>query len=91
MISRTPEQRRFYDARLKWELDENSRMQAAFEEGEARGEALAKAEAKISQKRDLQNILGVESSDIDYLRSITTDGLDQTIASLMSKLRSRLL
>jgi len=39
MISRTPDQHRHYDARLKWELDENTRIQTAFEEGEDRGEA----------------------------------------------------
>ena len=37
MISRTPDQRRHYDARLKWELDENTRIQIAFEEGEIKG------------------------------------------------------
>jgi hypothetical protein len=37
MISRTPDQRRHYDARLKWELDENTRIQTAFEEGEIKG------------------------------------------------------
>jgi hypothetical protein len=30
MISRTPDQRRHYDARLKWELDESTRIQSRF-------------------------------------------------------------
>jgi len=30
MISRIPDQRRRYHARLKWELDENTRIQTAF-------------------------------------------------------------
>jgi hypothetical protein len=33
MISPAPDQRRHYDARLKWKLDENTRIQTAFEEG----------------------------------------------------------
>ena len=56
MISRTPDQRRHYDARLKWELDENTRIQIAFEEGEIKGreegELKGRAEGELKGREE---------------------------------------
>jgi hypothetical protein len=60
MVSKTPEQRRYYQARLKWELDENSRRfaeAAAREESKARGMAEGLSQANIKQVRMLQDFL----------------------------------
>jgi hypothetical protein len=56
MISRTPDQRRHYDARLKWELDENSRIQTAFEEGEIKGREEGEV---VGKNRMLQDLLSL--------------------------------
>jgi len=73
MISRTPDQRRHYDARLKWELDENTRIQTAFEEGELFG--------KI---RMLQNLLSLPQSTDDALRSRSRTELQAQLRKRMS-------
>jgi hypothetical protein len=77
MISRTPDQRRHYDARLKWELDENTRIQTAFEEGETKG----REEGEIKLIQTLQEILGSPVSNavvfhgrsLEQLRSMTEE------------------
>ena len=56
--ARTPDQRRHYDARLKWELDENTRIQTAFEEGEA--------SVRIELIRTLENL---HRHSVDVLNS----------------------
>jgi len=56
MISRTPDQRRHYDERLKWELDENSRIQTAFEEGEIKGREEGEV---VGKNRMLQDLLSL--------------------------------
>ena len=56
MISRTPDQRRHYDARLKWELDENSRIQTAFEEGEIKGREEGEVVGKNGMLQDLLSL-----------------------------------
>ncbi len=89
MISRTPEQRRYYNARLKWELDENTRRaaeEAARAESEARGEQKGKAE----QIRLLQGLLGETPTDMETLKSMAIIALDAVFSELQSKLRSRL-
>ncbi len=61
MISKNPEQRRYYNARLKWELDENTRREAeeaarlasreaGWTEGNASGKAEGKAEGRAEGK-----------------------------------------
>jgi hypothetical protein len=78
MISRTPDQRRHYDARLKWELDENTRIQTAFEEGELFG--------KI---RMLQNLLSLPQSTDDVLHSKSRTELESLVTELQAQLRKR--
>ncbi|MEQ1825026.1 MAG: Rpn family recombination-promoting nuclease/putative transposase [Pirellula sp.] len=97
MISRTPEQRRYYNARLKWELDENSRREAeavaraeSEARGEARGEAREKARGKLEQIHMLQSLLGEQPTGSEILEGMTLTAMDDVIAELQTKLRSRL-
>jgi hypothetical protein len=85
MISRTPDQRRHYDARLKWELDENTRIQTAFEEGEARGEA----RVRIELIRTLENLLQMQISSDAELRGKSIEELRQRAQYLQELIRNR--
>jgi flagellar biosynthesis/type III secretory pathway protein FliH len=73
MISRTPDQRRHYDARLKWELDENTRIQTAFEEGEIKGreegEIKGREEGEI-KGREEGEIKGREEGEIKLIQTL---------------------
>ena len=89
MISRTPQQRLHYNARLKWELDENSRIQAALEEGAALGAARGKIEGEIRLIRTLEELLGMESSSDSQLEDNTLEELQSYSAELQSKIKSR--
>ncbi|MFM8189883.1 MAG: hypothetical protein ACKN85_15490 [Pirellula sp.] len=85
MISRTPDQRRHYDARLKWELDENTKIQTAFEEGEARGEA----RVRIELIRTLENLLQMQISSDAELRGKSVEELRQRAQYLQEMMRNR--
>ena len=85
MISRTPDQRRHYDARLKWELDENTRIQTAFEEGEARGEA----RVRIELIRTLEELLRLQISSDAELRGKSLEELQQRAQFLQEIIRNR--
>lgn len=55
MIFRQPEQRRYYQARLKWELDENTRLAAeaaAREESERRGRSEGRVEGRLEGRAE---------------------------------------
>jgi len=81
MISRTPDQRRHYDARLKWELDENTRIQTAFEEGEALG--------RIELIRTLEILLQMQISSDAELRGKSIEELRQRAQYLQELIRNR--
>jgi predicted transposase/invertase (TIGR01784 family) len=87
MISRTPDQRRHYDARLKWELDENTRIQTAFEEGEIKGREEGELFGKI---RMLQNLLSLPQSTDQELQSKSRTELDRLATELQAQLRKRM-
>jgi hypothetical protein len=75
MISRTPDQRRHYDARLKWELNENTRIQTAFEEGAAKGEARGEARGKIELIRHAVEVPQVICHEVLHRNSFQMIGL----------------
>ena len=81
MILRTPDQRRHYDARLKWELDENTRIQTAFEEGEALG--------RIELILTLENLLQMQTSSDAELRGKSIEELRQRAQYLQELIRNR--
>ena len=102
MISKTPEQRRYYNARLKWELDENTRRAAeeaaraachaeGLAEGEARGEARGEAKGvaigKAQLVRVLQELLGLQESEELELLKLTVAELDAMIVTLRNQFR----
>jgi len=93
MISKTPEQRR-HEARLKWELEENTRLEATRAEGRAEGKAEARAEGraegKVDQIQMLQGLLDEQTVRLEVLQRMTLSALDELIASLEAKLRNRL-
>ena len=91
MISRTPDQRRHYDARLKWELDENTRIQTAFEEGELKGREEGREEGEIFGKiRMLQNLLSLPQSTDDALHPKSRTELESLVTELQVQLRKRM-
>jgi predicted transposase YdaD len=95
MISRTPDQRRHYDARLKWELDENTRIQTAFEEGEIKGreegESKGREEGELFGKiRMLQNLLSLPQSTDKELQLKTRTELETLATELQAHLRKRM-
>ena len=99
MISRTPDQRRHYDARLKWELDENTRIQTAFEEGEIKGreegESKGREEGReegelFGKIRMLQNLLSLPQSTDDALRPRSRTELETLVTELQAQLRKRM-
>jgi predicted transposase YdaD len=85
MISRTPDQRRHYDARLKWELDENTRIQTAFEEGEARGEA----RVRIELIQTLEGLLRLPISSEAELQGLSIEELKHRAEFLQNTIRNR--
>ncbi len=95
MISRTPDQRRHYDARLKWELDENTRIQTAFEEGELKGreegELKGREEGELFGKiRMLQNLLSLPQSTDEVLHPRSRTELETLVTELQAHLRKRM-
>jgi predicted transposase YdaD len=99
MISRTPDQRRHYDARLKWELDENTRIQTAFEEGEIKGREEGREEGRekgreegelFGKIRMLQNLLSLPQSTDQELQSKSRTELDRLATELQAQLRKRM-
>jgi hypothetical protein len=85
MISRTPDQRRHYDARLKWEFDENTRIQTAFEEGEAKGEA----RVRVELIRTLEELLQMQVSSDAELQSKSLEELQERAQFLREMIRKR--
>ncbi len=73
------------DARLKWELDENTRIQTAFEEGEARGEA----RVRIELIRTLEELLRLQISSDAELRGKSLEELQQRAQFLQEMIRNR--
>jgi predicted transposase/invertase (TIGR01784 family) len=89
MISRTPDQRRHYDARLKWELDENTRIQTAFEEGEIKGREEGREEGEIKLIQTLQEILGGPVSDAAVFQGRSLEQLRAMTDELRKKIQRR--
>jgi hypothetical protein len=87
MISRTPDQRRHYDARLKWELDENTRIQIAFEEGEIKGREEGELFGKV---RMLQHLLSLPQLTDEELHPRSRTELETLVTELQAQLRKRM-
>jgi predicted transposase/invertase (TIGR01784 family) len=82
MISRTPDTRELYEARLKAKLDEEARLDYARAEGRAEGE-------QIGQIRLLEQLLGMPSTASEELAKSSSEQLAARLVSLQERLRER--
>ena len=98
MISQTPEQLMLYNARLKFQRDEEARLQKAREdgirEGEARGEARGEVRGeargqKLGRITLLQELLGIRPSTMAELAGYDETQLNDMTDQLQDQLRSR--
>lgn len=86
MIAKSPEERRYYEARLKMQRDEQARLEAAEERGEARGRAEGEA---IGRVRMLQQLTGQAESSVESLRQHSAEELTAMESDLQRRLRER--
>lgn len=86
MISRTPDDRALYEARLKLQRDEQSRLEAAEARSKALGEVLGVLAGKI---QTLQGILDEPEQSTAELTAMSEEALESLLASLQERLRSR--
>ena len=86
MISKSPEDRQFYEARMKFLHDEQARLIAAREEGREEGAAQGTLVGKIQM---LQEILGDTVVGAPELLQRSADQLSKLLAELQERLRSR--
>lgn len=94
MISQTPEQLMLYNARLKFQRDEEARLQKAREdgirEGEARGETRGRQEGFLAGRIVLlQELLGIRPSTAEELVGYNDTQLHDMAEQLQHQLRSR--
>ena len=78
MISQTPEQLTFYNARLKFQRDQEASLDQATLEGEARGRITI-----------LQELLGLRPSTAEELAGYDASQLNNMADELQHQLRSR--
>lgn len=86
MISQTPEQRLLYNARLKFQRDEESRLRNARQEGRQEGEARG---LQIGRIPLLQEMLGQPPSTVEELAGYSDAQLNDMAEQLQHELRSR--
>ena len=86
MISQTPEQLTFYNARLKFQRDQEASLAQATLEGEAIGEARGEARGRITI---LQELLGLRPSTAEELAGYDASQLNNMADELQHQLRSR--
>ena len=90
MISQTPEQLMLYNARLKFQRDEEARLQYAIQVGEARGEARGAARGlKVGRITLLQELLGIRLSTVEEFAGYDEGQLTDIADQLQQQLRTR--
>jgi len=88
MISKTPEERQIYEARMKVLHDEEARLIAALDEGREEGRAQGRGEGSLAGRIQLfQQLLGEELTPIEDLLQFGIDELSQKFASLEERHR----
>lgn len=86
MISKSPEERQFYEARMKFLHDEEARLIAAREEGREE----KREEGSIAGKVQLlQQLLGDEPNSLPDLLQRGLDELLGLLSQLQQRLRNR--
>lgn len=86
MISKSPEDRQFYEARMKFLHDEEARLIAAREEGREEGATHGTLIGKI---QILQEILGGSVAGTPELLQRSSDELSELLSELQERLRAR--
>jgi predicted transposase/invertase (TIGR01784 family) len=86
MISQTPEQLMLYNARLKFQRDEEARLQDAIQVGEARGAARG---LKVGRITLLQELLGIRLSTVEEFAGYDEGQLTHIADQLQQQLRTR--
>ena len=94
MISKSPEDRQFYEARMKFLHDEEARLIAAREEGLAEGMEKGRQEGAAQgtlagKVQLLQELLGDPVVRASELLRRTSDELSELLSELQERLRSR--
>ena len=98
MISKTPQERMLYNARIKFQRDEASKLLYAQREGIAigiaEGKAIGKAEGKAEGEQIgaihlLQRLLSLPATAEEQLSQMTIDSRDAIVADLTEQLRKR--
>jgi predicted transposase YdaD len=90
MISRSPDDRQFYEARQKFLHDEEAKLLAAREEGREEGRQEGRAQgATIGKIQLLQQLLGDQEQATSELLKLDEARLSLLLAALQARLRSR--
>lgn len=90
MISQTPEQLMLYNARLKFQRDEEARLQKARQDGIREGEARGRQEGFLAGRIVLlQELLGIRPSTAEELVGYNDTQLHNMAEQLQHQLRSR--
>ena len=90
MISRSPEERRFYEARQKFLHDEEARLAAAREQGRNEGiEQGIEQGAVIGKIQLLQQLLNAPEQPAKELGTLDQNVLVNLLSELQERLRSR--
>lgn len=90
MISQSPEDRQFYEARLKFLHDEEGRLMAAEARGVAKGreEGLARG-TLIGKIQALEEMVGSAVTSVADLQARNADELSALLSTLQERLRNR--
>lgn len=90
MIAKTPQERMLYNARMKFQRDEASKLLYAQREGREIGKAEGKAEGKqIGVIRFLQQLLSLPETAEDELARMSAESRDAVVEDLKIQLRKR--
>ncbi len=94
MISQTPENRYLYEARMKAQRDEESRMRKALQDGLEKGREEGRSEGLQDGVRAgrillLQQILGLPESTLEQLATCDSAWLSDLEEKLQQQLRLR--
>ncbi len=89
MISRDPNQRRLYEARLKMERDARATLAYAREEGREEGREESKRQERCRTVKILRDIAGDSVPTDDELLSLSLDDLALIELELQCRLRER--
>ena len=86
MIAKTPQERMLYNARIKFQRDEASKLLYAQREGKAEGKAEGR---QIGVIHFLQQLLSLPETAEDELARMSAESRDAVVEDLKIQLRKR--